>query len=49
MHNSNLKILLKNNFNILLGTLQGKKNRKSTTTAVTLLVFGVLAVLAIYS
>lgn len=46
---NNLKILFKNNFNILLGTLQGKKKRKSTIVATVLLVLGALGVFALYS
>ena len=46
---SNLKILLKNNFAILLGRLQGKKNRKSTTTAISLLILGIIGIFALYS
>ena len=45
----NLKILLKNNFNILIGRLQGKKKRTSTTTAITLLVLGIVGIFALYS
>ena len=45
----NLKILFKNNFNMLLGRLQGKKKRASTTTAVLLLVLGVVGIFALYS
>ena len=44
---SNLKILIKNNFNMLLGRLQGKKNRKSTVTAVTLLALGMIGIFAV--
>lgn len=44
-----LLILIKNDFNILLGTLQGKKHRKSTMTASTLLALGVLFLVAFYT
>ena len=44
---SNLKIIIKNNFNMLLGRLQGKKNRKSTVTAVTLLALGMIGIFAV--
>ncbi|MBO4569755.1 MAG: hypothetical protein J5689_00860 [Clostridia bacterium] len=46
---SNLKILLKNNFNQLLGRLQGKKKRVSTSVALVLLVLGMVGILALYS
>ena len=49
MQNSNLKILIKNNLNILLGTMQSKKNRKSTRAAVLLLILGVISLIALYS
>ena len=43
---SNLKILLKNNFNLLLGRLQGKRKRKSTGVAILLLVLGMIGIFA---
>ena len=46
---SNLKILLKNNLNLLLGRLQGKKKRKSTNVAIALLVLGIIGIFALYS
>lgn len=46
---NNLGILIKNNFNMLLGRLQGKKERKPVKTAITMLVFGVLAIVALYT
>lgn len=46
---SNLKILLKNNFNLLLGRLQGKRKRKSTGVAILLLVLGMVGIFALYS
>ncbi len=46
---NNLGILIKNNFNMLLGRLQGKKERKPVKTAVALLVLGVLAIVALYT
>ena len=46
---TNLKILLKNNFNMLLGRLQGKKKRASTSVAILLLVLGIVGLLALYS
>lgn len=42
-------ILLKNNYNLLLGRVFGKKQRVSTVVATALLVLGVLGVLAIYT
>ena len=45
---SNLKILLKNNLNLLLGRMQGKKKRKSTATALTLLILGMIGIFALY-
>ena len=45
MHN--FSILLKNSFNILLGTMQGKRKRKSTVVASILLVLGVLFLLGV--
>lgn len=44
-----LKILLKNNFNIFIGGFQGKKKRKSTATAITLICILGLGILALYS
>lgn len=46
---SNLKILFKNNLNILLGTLQGKKQRKSTVIATAFLVLGAVGIFALYT
>ena len=46
---NNLKILLKNNFLMLLGRLQGKKKRVSTNIAITLLVLGIIGILALYT
>ena len=46
---SNLKILLKNNFLMLLGRLQGKKKRASTNVAITLLVLGIVGIFALYT
>ena len=47
MHN--LKVLFKNNFNILLGRLSGKKKRKSTAAATALLVLGCIGIFALYT
>ena len=46
---TNLKILLKNNLNLMLGRLQGKKERKPTLIAFILLVLGGLGIFALYS
>ena len=46
---SNLKILLKNNFNMFLGRLQGKKKRKSTATAITMLIIGMFGIITLYT
>jgi len=46
---SNLKILLKNEFNMLLGRMQGKKKRMSTNVAVTLLILGMIGIFALYA
>ena len=46
---SELKILLKNNFNIMLGSLQGKKNRKSNISMFLLLLLGAIGLLSLYS
>ena len=46
---SNLKILLKNNLNMLLGRLQGKKKRKSTSVALCLLILGMIGIIALYT
>ncbi|MBO7508401.1 MAG: hypothetical protein J6T39_02010, partial [Clostridia bacterium] len=46
---SNLKILVKNNFNMLVGRMQGKKKRLSTNTAIALLVLGMVGLFALYS
>ena len=45
----NLLILLKNSFNILLGKLQGKKERSSNVAATILFVVGILGIIALYS
>ena len=45
MHN--LKILLKNNFNMLVGKLKGKKNI-TTQKATGLLIIGIIALYALY-
>jgi ABC-2 type transport system permease protein len=45
----NLWLLIKNNFNLLLGRLQGKKQRKSTPAATALFVAGVVGLIALYS
>lgn len=44
---NNLKILIKNNFNILAGTLQGKKKRASSIVATTFIILGALGILAL--
>ena len=44
---NNLKILIKNNFNILAGTLQGKKKRASSIVATTFITLGALGILAL--
>ncbi len=44
-----LGILIKNEYNILLGSIQGKKHRKSTVYASTMLLLGVIALVAIYT
>ena len=46
---SNLKILLKNNFNMLLGRLQGKKKREFSSVAIALLIAGSVGLIALYS
>ena len=46
---NDLKILLKNNFNMFIGSLQGKKKRKSFTVSVLLLVLGIVAIIGLYS
>ncbi len=46
---SNLTILLKNNFNILIGQLSGKKRQKSTTTATLILILGIIGIFALYT
>ena len=46
---SNLKILLKTNLNLMLGRLQGKKERKPTLIAFILLLLGGLGIFALYS
>jgi len=45
---TNLQTLIKNNFNILLGNLQGKRKRKKTSIAIALLVLGILGIFALY-
>ena len=45
----NFWLLTKNNFNILIGRLQGKKQRKSTPAATALFVAGVVGLIALYS
>lgn len=45
----NFWLLIKNNFYILLGRLQGKKQRKSTPAATALFVAGVVGLIALYS
>ncbi len=46
---TNLWILLKNNFNLLLGKFQGKKERKSTLSASMLLFVCIVVIVASYS
>lgn len=46
---SNLKILMKNNINLVLGRMQGKRERKSTYVALTLLIVGMLGMFALYT
>ena len=46
---SNLKILFKNNVNQLLGRLQGKRKRASTAVALSLLILGMIGIVALYS
>lgn len=46
---NNLGILLKNNFNILIGQIAGKKKRKSTQVATALLILGAIGIIAIYT
>lgn len=45
----NLRILLKNNYNLLIGRLFGKKQKVSSISATLFLVLGVLALLAMYT
>jgi ABC-2 type transport system permease protein len=45
----NLKILLKNNLNMILGRLQGKKKRASTAVALSFLILGMIGLFAVYS
>lgn len=45
---SNFNILVKNNFNILLGTLQGKKNRKPVVVAFIILLLGIIGIYSLY-
>ena len=45
----NLRILLKNNYNLLIGRLFGKKQNVSSISATLFLVLGVLALLAMYT
>lgn len=44
-----LGILIKNNYYMLLGSIQGKKHRKSTVYASTLLILGIVALVALYT
>ena len=46
---SNLKILLKNNFNIMLGRFQGKKQRASTLSAMIVLILCAVGIVALYT
>lgn len=46
---SNLGILLKNNFNILIGRFQGKKQQRSRTVATVLLVVMLVGIFALYT
>lgn len=46
---TNLQKLIKNNFIILLGNLQGKKKRNTTAVAISLLVLGIVGIFALYS
>ncbi len=46
---TNLKILFKYNFIQLLGTLQGKRQRKRTSVAISLLALGVVLILGLYT
>ena len=46
---TNLWILIKNNFNIMLGNFQGKKKRKSSLVATMLLIFLFTSILITYS
>lgn len=46
---NNLKILLKNNLNILLGKFQGKKQRKSTLVALIMLLLGAVGIFSLYT
>ena len=45
----NLSILFKNNFNMLIGRLFGKKQRPSKIVGVLLVILGLLAIVALYS
>lgn len=45
---SNLKILLKNNLNLLIGRIKGKKQKVSTVVAVILLSLAFIAILGLY-
>ena len=46
---NNLGILLKNNFNILIGQIAGKKKRKSTQVATSLLILGAIGIVVLYT
>ena len=46
---SNLKILLRNNYNLFLGRLTGKKKRKPAIVATCLLVLGIIGIVALYT
>ena len=46
---NDLKILLKNNFNLFVGRFQGKNKRKSYAFAVTFLIIGIISIVALYS
>ncbi len=46
---TNLRLLIKNDFNVLLGVLQGKKKRAKTSLAITFLIIGILSIFALYS
>ncbi|MBE5756015.1 MAG: hypothetical protein E7341_05025 [Clostridiales bacterium] len=46
---TNLSLLLKNNFNILIGRFRGKNKQRSTQSATALFVAGVIGLIALYS